>query len=159
MPEPSKPDLCPYDRWLLAQRRIRGPHNPRSKPGDPRLRPEVCALLAPGHRPHWIQALGSENKPEIAALTVTGRVVSLDGELIILDLPDGTAGFRNHNPDLMHRCLSDGGRQVRFNRHYRVLRWPAVPGPVFEVAPNEGFPLGRCLTDGDLADPDRSLIE
>jgi hypothetical protein len=153
MPDSSETELSPYDRQLLIWRREHGPRNPMTKPGDDRLRPKMCGLLAPGHHPHWIQALGSENKPDIAVLTVTGRVVSITRELIVLELPAGKAGFRNHDPWRMRR----GGDQVRFNPHYRVLRWPTVPGPAFELAPDEGELLSRCLTDADLADPDRRI--
>jgi hypothetical protein len=95
------------------------------------------------------------NKPAIAALTVTGLVVSIARELIVLELPAGKVAFRNHNPTLLRRCLRRGGDQIRFNPHYRVLRWPTGPGPVFNLTPDEDELLDPCLTDADLADPDR----
>lgn len=82
----------------------------------PRIPPlRRCTSYAPGHTVHWIQALHSANKPEVARLTRRGTLTAVDGDLLTIDVTDGGGGeqerYRNHEPGASWPSLANCPRR------------------------------------------------
>lgn len=62
------------------------PSNPRHRlwADAPSLHRLGCTSYAPGHNVHWIQALHTVNKPEVAAESWHGRVLELSGTRLLV---------------------------------------------------------------------------
>lgn len=113
----------------------------------PLLKP--CTSYAAGHTVHWIQALHTANKPDVAARTRGGTLIGVVGQELAVRFdaaePDN---FLNHDPP---RLLAIAGRlpcAVTVNDKYAILR---VGSFCFSVLPAARGPLVRCPTD-DLLD-------
>ena len=111
-----------------------------------------CTSYRPGHNVHWIQALHSANKAEVAAQTWSGQIVTVDGELLTVRQPDGSLKrFRNHDPARLVIILEHMGVDITVNDQFKILRAGITPAGSFgfSVQPDSGEPLGPCPT-GDL---------
>lgn len=82
----------------------------RRPPRDPKtgfLWPRRCQLYVPGHTPHVIQVkLSWRESPRI------GRLLSVDGNVIDVDLGKHVEQFRNHEPERLLEIVGIG-RTVR----------------------------------------------
>jgi len=121
-----------------------------------RLLPDLsrlgCKSYKAGHNVHWIQALHSANKPEVAAQTWTGKIVTVEDEVVTVRKPDGSvARFRNHDPDRLVVILEHKGVEVTVNEQYAILQAGITPAGSFciSVQADKGEPLGPCYF-GDL---------
>jgi hypothetical protein len=125
----------------------------------------VCVSYAPGHNVHWIQALHSANHKEVAAQTWSGKVVTIDGEVVTVRKPDGSlARFRIHDPAELAAILERCGVKVTVNDQYCIMRAgiTRAGSTCLSVQADNGEPLGPCKI-GDLppslTDPDASVSE
>ena len=125
----------------------------------------VCVSYAPGHNVHPIQALHSANHKEVAAQTWSGKVVTIDGEVVTVRKPDGSlARFRIHDPAQMAAILERRGVKVTVNDQYCIMRAgiTRAGSTCLSVQADKGEPLGPCRI-GDFpasaTDPDASLSE
>jgi len=108
----------------------------------------ACASCAPGHNVHWIQALRSANDEAAEALTWSGTVTAVDGEVVTVRKPDGTlALFRLHRPAKLVAILRAKGVEVTVNDRYCILRagFTASSTACFSVHADRGEPLGKCV--------------
>jgi len=109
-----------------------------------------CTSYRAGHNVHWIQALHSANKAEVAAQTWSGQIVTVDGELLTVRKPDNTLiRFRNHDPARLVVTLEHMGVDITVNDQFKILRAGITPAGSFgfSVQPDTGEPLGPCKTD------------
>ncbi len=104
-----------------------------------------CTSYRAGHNVHWIQALHTENKPEVSAQSWRGQIVTVDGELLTVRKPDGSfTRFRHHDRVRLVVILERTGVEVLINDQYAILR----AGPFcISVKAGRGEPLGPCPTD------------
>lgn len=123
-----------------------------------RLLPDLsrfgCISYKAGHNVHWIQALHSANKPEVAVQTWTGKIVTVEGEVVTVRKLDGSvARFRNHDPARLVVILEHMGVKVTVNEQYAILRAGITPAGSFciSVRADSGQPLGQCPTGDEPA--------
>ena len=112
----------------------------------------VCVSYAPGHNVHHIQALHSANHKEVAAQTWSGKVVTIDGEVVTVRKPEGSlVRFRIHDPAQLAAILDRSGINITVNDQYCImLAGVTRAGSIcLSVQPGKGEPLGPC-TIGDL---------
>ena len=84
--------------------------------------PKRCTSYHSGHTVHWIQALHTANKPEVAARTRSGTLRSISGEVIEIRLNDGdVVRYRNHETGRLS-AVTGGTGPVSVNDQYSVLR-------------------------------------
>jgi hypothetical protein len=111
-----------------------------------------CTSYRAGHSVHWIQALHSANKAEVAAQTWSGQILTVDGELLTVRKPDNSLiRFRNHDPARLIVILEHMGVDITVNDQFKILRAGITPAGSFgfSVKPDSGEPLEPCPT-GDL---------
>ena len=98
------------DRQHLAQDRtaeVPGWGYNRERPRDPTsgfLKPCPCELYVAGHTPHVIQVrvcLGGEAR--------AGKLRSVDGNVIAVEVGDHVEQFRNHEPERLLEIVGTGG--------------------------------------------------
>ena len=107
--------------------------------------PKPCLLHAAGHTVHWIQALHTANKPEVARQTWDGTLVAIEGELITIERDGVMIFYRNHEPTRMAAVVANVGRRVRVNDRYCILRMEYGSGAYcFSMARDRGRPLAPC---------------
>jgi hypothetical protein len=118
-----------------------------------RLLPDLsrfgCTTYRPGHNVHWIQALHSANKPEVAAQTWSGQILTVEGEVLTVRQPDNSLiRFRNHDPATLIVILEHMGVEITVNDQFKILRAGITPAGSFgfSVQPDNGEPLGPCKT-------------
>jgi hypothetical protein len=122
----------------------------------PDLNPFGCPSYASGHHVHWIQALHSANKSEVAAQTWSGQIIAVDGELLTVRKADGSLSrFRNHDPARLVVILEHFGIDVTVNDQYAILRAGITRTGAFciSVRADSGEPLEPCLTVGLPSNP------
>lgn len=120
--------------------------------------PKRCTSYAPGHTVHWIQALHTANKPEVARRTRQGTLIAVDGdELTIRFAGDAELErFRNHDPKRLLAAARRLPVTVSLNDRYCILR----VGPYcFSVLKAARGPLGRCPVDDLVDDGPEALAE
>ena len=108
-----------------------------------------CTSYRPGHNVHWIQALHSANKPEVAAQTWSGQIVTVEGEVLTVRKPDNSLIlFRNHDPARLVIILEHMGAEITVNDQFAILRAGITPAGSFgfSVQTDSGKPLGPCPT-------------
>ena len=113
----------------------------------------VCISYAPGYTVHWIQALHGANDKAVAAQAWSGKVVTVEGEVVTVRKPDGSlALFQIPDPAGLVVILQDGGVAVTVNDQYAIMRAGiALAGSFWvSVQVDKGEPLGPCKI-GDLA--------
>lgn len=125
-------------------------HEPRAIPDPHRI---GCTSYHGGHNVHWIQALHTANKPEVARLTWSAAIVGIEGEVITVRTPTGQVSrYRNHDPERLTAIVDSIGAGVTINSAYAILRVGAF---CFSVRKDTGRPLDPCPTDhlvGDISD-------
>ena len=112
----------------------------------------VCVSYAPGHNVHWIQALHSANHKEVAAQTWSGKVLTIDGEVVTVRKPDGSlVRFRTHDPALVVAIVDRRGATVTVNDQYCIMRagFTRNGSTCLSVQADKGEPLEPCHI-GDL---------
>jgi hypothetical protein len=111
-----------------------------------------CVSYHAGHNVHWIQALHSINKPEVAARSWTGRILGMDGDSLTVRKPDGDlVVFRNHDLERLAAIrVVEGSDTVVVNDQYAILR---VGNYCFSVKRDTGRRLSRCISDPPPRDP------
>lgn len=117
----------------------------------PRIpRPRRCTSYAAGHTVHWIQALHSANKPEVARRTRTGTLTAVEGDLLTIRFAADAEPerFRNHEPQRLLAIARQLPAAVSLNDQYCILR---VGTYCFSVKQATSGPWGRCPVD-DLPD-------
>jgi hypothetical protein len=63
---------------------------------------EAVQLYHSGHTVHWIQALHTANKPEVAVRTRWGVIQSINGEVVEVRFDDGdVVRYRNHDSTML----------------------------------------------------------
>ncbi len=109
-----------------------------------------CTSYAPGHTVHWIQALHTANKPEVARRTRKGALVAVDGDVLTIRFAADSEPerFRNHDPQRLLRITGALPAAVSLNDGYCILR---VGTYCFSVLRAPAGRLGRCPVD-DLVD-------
>jgi hypothetical protein len=129
-----------------------------------RLLPDLsrfgCTSYQPGHNVHWIQALHSANKAEVAAQTWSGQIVTVEGELLTVRKADKTLiRFRNHDPARLVVILEHMGVDITVNDQFKIARAGITPAGSFgfSVQPDSGEPLGPCPT-GEHFDAAEELL-
>lgn len=117
-----------------------------------------CTLYAAGHTVHWIQALHSANKPEVARRTRTGTLIAVDGEVLMISFgADGEPErFRNHEPERLRAIARRLPTAVSLNDQYCLLR---VGTYCFSVKQATSGPLGRCPVDDPPDSSPETLAE
>jgi len=112
----------------------------------------VCTWYAPGHNVHWIQALHSANHKEVAAQTWSGKVLTIDGEVVTVRKPDGSlVRFRTHDPAHLASIVKRRGVKVTVNDQYCIMRAgiTRAGSTCISVQADKGEPLEPCHI-GDL---------
>ena len=108
-----------------------------------------CTSFRPGHNVHWIQALHSANKAEVAAQTWSGQILTFEGEVLTVRKPDNSLIlFRNHDPARLIVILEHIGAEITVNDQFKILRAGITPAGSFgfSVQTDNGEPLGPCKT-------------
>ena len=109
-----------------------------------------CTSYAAGHSVHFIQALRSANRPEIARQSWLGSVVGLEGEVLTILSPAGKlVRFRNHDPVRLAAVLALLGEETLVNDQFSILR---IGSRCFSVRTDAGERLGVCPTDEPPSD-------
>ena len=112
----------------------------------------VCQSYAPGHNVHWIQALHSANHKAVAAQTWSGKVLTIDGEVVTVGKPDGSlVRFRTHDSAHLASIVKRGGAKVTVNDQYCIMRAGITRegSTCISVQADKGEPLEPCHI-GDL---------
>lgn len=121
---------------------------------DRRAIPDVhrtgCTSYHAGHNVHWIQALHTANKPEVAQLSWPGTIVSIDDEILAVRTPTGEIlRYRNHDLLRLAAAVDNIGAEVVINSRYAILR---VGTACFSIRQDTGEPLDACPTDELIGD-------
>ncbi len=105
-------------------------------------RPRRSTSYAAGHTVHWIQALHTANKPEVARRTRKGTLTAVDGDLLTIRFPGGGVPerFHNHEPRRLLAIARRLPALVSLNDDYCILR---VRTHCFSVRPAREGPLGH----------------
>ena len=118
-----------------------------------RLLPDLgrlgCKTYKAGHNVHWIQALRSSNDEAAAAKTWSGKVTTVEGEVVTVRKPDGSlARFRTHDPARLIAILKRKGVKVTVNDQYCIMRagFTRNGSTCLSVQADKGEPLGPCKT-------------
>jgi hypothetical protein len=104
-----------------------------------------CALYHPGHRVHWIQVIGASLPRDPRG----GRIVSIAGGIITVDLDGEERRFRNHTTRRLRALVEELGLDVVVDQPRALLK---VPLPdrgslkCFSIA-DAGKPWHRCRFD------------
>lgn len=108
--------------------------------------PKRCTSYAPGHTIHWIQALHSANKPEVASRTRRGTLFALDGEVLTVEFGGGgePERFRNHDPRRLLAVARRLPASISLNDQYCILR---VGSYCFSVRRAGDEPSSPCPLD------------
>ena len=107
----------------------------------------VCTWYAPGHNVHWIQALHSANHTEVASQTWSGKVLTIDCEVVTVGKPDGSlVRFRTHDPAHLASIVKRGGAKVTVNDQYCIMRASITRNgsTCISVQADKGEPLEPC---------------
>lgn len=107
----------------------------------------VCQSYAPGHNVHWIQALHSANHKAVAAQTWSGKVDTIEGEVVTVRKSDGSlARFRTHDPAVLVAIVERRGVKVTVNDQYCIMRagFTRNGSTCLSVQADKGEPLGPC---------------
>ena len=79
----------------------------REQPRDPRsgfLKPRRCELYVAGHTPHVIQV-----EVCLRRVPLVGKLRSVDGDVVTVDVGDHVEQFRNHEPERLLEIVGIGG--------------------------------------------------
>lgn len=87
----------------------------------PRQSPE-CTMYFAGHQVHWIQVIG-QGLPRNPR---SGHLQEIHGQLLVVELDDGTYTFRNHAPDKVELAVSACGNQVVVDIRRCLLKIPVT---------------------------------
>ena len=87
-----------------------------------------CWSYAPGHTPHFIQAIHSGHKGEVPP--VDGKLVEVNGDgLVMVRLEDGNEHiYWNHEPARLLRLASRNDGRVSIQERWHLLRTPSPEG-------------------------------
>jgi hypothetical protein len=113
-----------------------------------------CALSLPGHSVHFIQARHSWEKRRPV---VPGRLVAVDGTLVVVRLGGRERRFRNHEPQTLRAAAEEAGGAVGVQEGLSLLsvrradRWA-----MFSIA-DAGVPWRACLREEVEPGPITSL--
>lgn len=120
--------------------------------------PKSCTSYAPGHTVHWIQALHTANKPEVARRTRRGTLVAVAGDELTIRFAadEEPERFRNHDPEQLLAVARRLPATVLLNDQYCILR---VDVYCFSVRSAARGPLGRCPVDDLVDDSPEALAE
>ena len=118
--------------------------------------PKQCTSYHSGHTVHWIQALHTANKPEVAARTRSGTLRSISGEVIEIRLNDGdVVRYRNHETGRLS-AVTGGTGPESVNDQYSVLR---AGGFCFSVDRDTGQSLQPRATDDSTGTDPAALAD
>ena len=110
-----------------------------------------CTAYFAGHQVHWIQALRSANNESlhsvgsvaVSAPTWSGKVVSVEGEVLTVRKSDGSlARFRNHDPVRLVFILEHLGVDVPVHERWSTRRAGTTEAGSrrFPLNPHRGHP-------------------
>ena len=103
-----------------------------------------CTSYNPGHGVHWMQALHTATKPEVAARSWPGRLLEVSGEVLTVERSDGESVlFRNHDPERLRAVARRLPSSVLVNDKCAILR---IGSYCFSVQRDEGRPLAPCAS-------------
>jgi hypothetical protein len=125
----------------------------------PRVPPlRRCTSYEAGHTVHWIQALHTANKPEVARRTRRGTLVAVDGDVLMIRFAVDAEpeGFRNHEPQRLLTIARRLPTAVSLNDRYCIL---LVDTYCFSVRPAARGPLGQCPVDDPVDSSPEALAE
>lgn len=108
----------------------------------PPLKP--CTSYLAGHQVHWIQALNTANRPQIAARTKHGLLLAVDGERLRVVLGTRTRVLANHDPDRLRALAGELPCAVSYNEQFAILR---IGAHCFSVQSAARGALGPCPVD------------
>ena len=94
----------------------------------------------------------SANHKQVAAQTWSGKVDTIEGEVVTVRKPDGSlARFRTHDPALLVAIVERRGVKVTVNDQYCIMRAgiTRAGSTCISVQADEGEPLEPCHI-GDL---------
>jgi hypothetical protein len=125
--------------------------------GVPDPRRFGCISYHVGHHVHWIQAMHSANSESLHVAgsepaptpTWSGKVVSIEGEVLTVRKSDGSLSrFRHHDPVRLEFVVEHMGVDVTVNERWSILRAGFTGGGsfCFSVQSDRGLLLGPCLT-------------
>lgn len=105
-----------------------------------------CTSYAPGHTVHFIQALHTANKPEVARRTRKGALTGVDGEVLTVRIAGANVPehFRNHDPARLLAIAGALPAEISHNAGYCILR---VGSYCFSVRRAGEGPLDSCPVD------------
>jgi hypothetical protein len=109
-----------------------------------------CALYSPGHTVHFIQARHGweERRPK-----VPGRLVAVDGNLIVVRMAGRERRYRNHEPERLRSAAERAGGEVILQAGLALLTVPHEGGGyVFSIA-DADEPWRACLVEEDDPGP------
>lgn len=141
----------------MSKKTNQGTEGPSLDVPDPRR--FGCMSYGAGHQAHWIQwmhsarneSLNNLGSKAVSAPTWSGKVVSVEGELLTVRKPDGSLRrFRHHDPVRLAVVLEHMGVDVTVDERWSFLRagfTEAGHAFCFSVQADRGLPLGPCLTN------------
>ena len=109
-----------------------------------------CALYLAGHTVHFIQARHGweERKPR-----VPGRLVAVEGNLVVVRVGQREARYRNHTPARLRAAAERAGGEVLVQQGLSLIWVPREGGAsVFSIARAE-LPWRDCLEEEDAPAP------
>ena len=124
----------------------------RTSRGSPPM-PVDCVLFSAGHAVHWIPALRTANDPYWRRQAWPGRVVSLTGEVVVLDAGDRLIRYRNHDVPRIAAYVQRWGNEALLSTpRYPIMRLGG--GGCFSVRLDTGTSLDLCVSAAKAADAD-----